>query len=697
MKMETLTNQLENPLVVQDIQDLKSKILDYALGKIRDDEFRGIRTARGVYSQRQFGVQMVRIKVPLGKLSFKQLLCIADVADKYAGNYLHLTTRQAIQIYGASLGKTPELWAALEQEGITLRGAGGNTVRNVTASPTAGIDPSELFDVTPYAYAVYEYFLRNPVAQEMGRKVKISFSSSDDDTAFSCIHDLGFIPKVKLVNGTRQQGFKVLLGGGLGAQPMLAHVANEFLPDAELVPFIEATLRVFGRYGERNNRHKARMKFLVNQLGLNEVQRLIEKEKIAVNPEAYQVSFTAEPLSVPAVDAGKYNAATIDTPKYQHWLDTNVFAQKQLGFYGVTVKINGGDMSSELARKFVCAIHGLVADDIRITQTQGFVLRYVSKEALPVLFSNLDQLGLAEAGCDSVADITTCRGTNTCNLGIANSLGLAGVLEKLIYEKYERLIYNRDIRIKISGCMNSCGHHGLAQIGFHGSSIKANNKVVPAVQVLLGGGIVGDGRGRIADKVIKVPSKRALQVLSSLLDDYTVNALGGENFQQYYIRKGKDYFYQMLKPMADTTSLMDDDYVDWGNDEPFKTAIGTGECAGVIVDLTSSLLNEASEKLTKAKAALASGEFADAIYHAYSTMITAAKAVLLKKEVNCGTQLGIIDEFDKYYIDIIDQLGFSSFHDLILQINQHEPDAAFAWSYCNEADSFLQKLLAQEQ
>jgi sulfite reductase (ferredoxin) len=321
----------------------------------------------------------------------------------------------------------------------------------------------------------------------------------------------------------------------------------------------------------------------------------------------------------------------------------------------------------------------------------------VSKEALPVLFNNLDQLGLAEPGCDSVADITTCRGTNTCNLGIANSLGLAGALEQLIYEKYEHLIYNRDIKIKISGCMNSCGHHGLAQIGFHGSSIKANNKVVPAVQVLLGGGIIGDGRGRIADKVIKVPSRRAPQVLTSILDDYAANALGGENFQQYYTRNGKDFFYQMLKSFADTTSLTDHDYVDWGNDEPFKTAIGTGECAGVIIDLTASLLKEANEKLKKAKAALNSGEFADAIYHAYSTMITAAKATLLKKEVNSGTQLGIIDEFDKHFVDLIDEPGFSSFHELILQINQHEPDAAFAQSYCSEADSFLQKLMGQEQ
>ncbi|MCU7551716.1 HEPN domain-containing protein [Chitinophagaceae bacterium LB-8] len=695
--MKTLISQLENPLVVQDIQDLKDKILDFALGKIRDDEFRGMRTARGVYSQRQFGVQMVRIKVPMGKLNFRQLLCIADVADKYASKYLHLTTRQAIQIYGASLGKTPELWAALEQEDITLRGSGGNTVRNVTASPTAGIDSSELFDVTPYAYAVYKYFLRNPVAQEMGRKVKISFSSSEDDTAFSFIHDLGFIPKIKLVNGARQRGFKVLVGGGLGAQPALAPVAKEFLPEAELISFIESTLRVFGRYGERNNRHKARLKFLVNQLGVEEMLRLIEKEQVAVNPEAYLVDFTSEPLSLPRPDAIQYGASTIHSPKYQHWLATNVIAQKQLGFYGIAVKINGGDMTSELARKFVSAIQGLVADDIRITQTQGFVLRYANKEALPVLFSNLDQLGLAEPGCDSVADITTCRGTNTCNLGIANSLGLAGVLEQLIYEKYERLIYNRDIKIKISGCMNSCGHHGLAQIGFHGSSIKANNKVVPAVQVLLGGGVMGDGRGRIADKVIKVPSKRAPQVLTSILDDYTAYAFGGENFQQYYIRNGKDYFYQMLKPMTDTSLLTDDDYVDWGNDEPFKTAIGTGECAGVIIDLTASLFNEANEKLKKAKAALVSGEYADAIYYAYSTMIIAAKAALLKKEVNCGTQLGIIDEFDKYFAGIIDDPDFSSFHDLVLQINQLEPEVTFGQSYCNQAGSFLQKLMAEEK
>lgn len=696
MKVETLTNQLENPIVVQDIQELKGKILDYALGKIRDDEFRGIRTSRGVYSQRQFGVQMVRIKVPLGKLSFRQLLCIADVSDQYASNYLHLTTRQAIQIYGASLGKTPELWAALEKEGITLRGSGGNTVRNVTASPTAGIDPSELFDVTPYAYAVYEYFLRNPVSQEMGRKIKISFSSSDDDTAFTCIHDLGFIPKVKLVHGAQQRGFKVLFGGGLGAQPMLAHVASDFLPEAELVPFIEATLRFFNRYGERNNRHKARLKFLVNQLGMEEVLRLIEKEKIAVNPLAYQVAFPSTLLSLPSGEVSNGNTTIVNAEKYQHWLATNVFAQKQLGFYGVSVKINGGDLTSEQARKFISAIQGLVADEIRITPTQGFLLRYVSKEALPVLFHNLDELGLAEPGGESVADITTCRGTNTCNLGIANSLGLAGVLEQLIYEKYERLIYNRDIKIKISGCMNSCGHHGLAQIGFHGSSIKANNKVVPAVQVLLGGSVLGDGRARIADKIIKVPSKRAPQLLASVLDDYATNALGGENFQQYYTRQGKDYFYQMLKPLADTTSLTDDDYVDWGKDEPFKTAIGTGECAGAVVDLASSLLNEANEKLKKAKNALTSGEFADAIYHAYSALITAAKAMLLKREVNSGTQLGIIDEFNKHFAAVINESGFSSFHDLVLQISQHEPDAAFAQSYCMEAENFLQKVLIAE-
>ncbi|MFA4976672.1 MAG: nitrite/sulfite reductase, partial [Sphingobacterium sp.] len=268
--MQSFRTELENPIVEKEIIELEKKIRLFHEGKIADEKFRSLRLARGVYGQRQPGVQMVRIKLPFGKVTFKQLNKIAAISDEYASRNLHLTTRQDIQIHYVSLDRTPELWSKLAEDDITLREACGNTVRNVTASPSSGIDPKEPFDVSPYAQATFEYFLRNPVCAEMGRKFKMSFSASDEDTAFSYIHDLGFIPKIKVVNGVETRGFKVLLGGGLGSQPFLASVTSEFLPEDELIPYIEATLRVFDRYGERNNRNKARFKYLIQKLGLEE-------------------------------------------------------------------------------------------------------------------------------------------------------------------------------------------------------------------------------------------------------------------------------------------------------------------------------------------------------------------------------------------------------------------------------------------
>ena len=252
--MQSFRTELENPVVEQDIIDLEKKIRMFREGTIHEDKFRSLRLARGVYGQRQQGVQMVRIKLPYGKMTFKQWKRISDISDKYSTGNLHLTTRQDIQIHFVSLDRTPELWHELEQDNVTLREACGNTVRNITASVTAGIDPNEPFDITPYAHSLFEYLLRNPICQEMGRKIKISFSNTDEDTALAFIHDMGFLPKIK--DGKR--GFKVVVGGGLGAQPRMADLAHEFLPEDQLIPFVEAVLRVFDRHGERNSRSKAR-------------------------------------------------------------------------------------------------------------------------------------------------------------------------------------------------------------------------------------------------------------------------------------------------------------------------------------------------------------------------------------------------------------------------------------------------------
>ena len=694
--MQSFRTELENPVVEQDIIDLERKIALFHQGEIDEDRFRSLRLARGVYGQRQQGVQMIRIKIPFGKLTARQLLRIADVSDEYATGNLHLTTRQDIQLHYVSLDRAPELWAELERDELTLREACGNTVRNITASARAGVDPNEPFDVSPYAYELFRYLLRNPICQEMGRKFKIAFSASEQDSAFTFIHDIGAIPLVRTVDGKEQRGFKIMIGGGLGAQPHLAEVAHEFLPEDQLIPFTEAVLRVFDRHGERNKRGKARMKFLLQSIGLEGLMDLVQQEWKALGVKNYSVdrSVVSEPVPV----ASSFPEITIPAAeKYQQWLDTNVFEQKQEGFYGVFIKVLLGDLHSSTARKLAIIVQRYAADDIRITVNQGLLLKYLRKDALPHLFLALDELQLAEPGFDSVADITACPGTDTCNLGISNSTGIAKVLEEVILQEYPDLIKNNDLKIKISGCPNSCGQHGLAGIGFHGSSMKDSNKrVIPALQVLLGGGVDGNGMGRIANKTLKIPSKRGPQALRILLDDYDECRHEGEYYADYVERQDqqdKHYFYHLLKPLTDLEGATPDEYYDWGHQqEDFKVEAGVGECAGVIIDLIATLLYETEEKLDWARQSFGRQAYADAIYHAYNVFVGAAKALLLSENKKSNTQIDIIRAFDEYFgsTGILPVEG--GFKEKVLQINKNEPTESFAQSYIAAATDFLEQV-----
>lgn len=695
--MQSFRTELENPVVEKEIIELERKIRAYREGSVAEEKFRSLRLARGIYGQRQPGVQMVRIKLPFGKVTFKQLLRISDISDEYAIRNLHFTTRQDIQIHFVSLDRTPELWAKLAQDDITLREACGNTVRNVTASPNAGIDPEEPFDVSPYAHALFSYFLRNPICQEMGRKFKFAFSSSVQDTAFSYVHDLGFIPKIRTVDGVEQRGFKVMLGGGLGAQPMIAHVVHEFLHEDQLIPYSESVIRVFDRYGERNNRNKARFKFLIQKLGLEEVLRLIEEERVAIKVKTFQVDRNTVPQPEPPPEIQLDDLEVADTAAFALWKATNVYPQKQAGYYAVYAKVSTGDLSTDKARKLVAGLRDHIADEIRITQNQGLMLKFVREHSLPYVYRVLDEIGIAAPGFDSVADVTTCPGTDTCNLGISNSTEMARVIETLIYEEYADLVYNRELKIKISGCMNSCGQHGLAHIGIHGSSLKAAGKVVPAAQIMLGGGTLGDGLGRAADRVVKVPSKRVKEVLRVLLDDYSANATSDELFHDYYDRQTKDYFYRLLKPLADLATLVDHEFVDWGHEETFQTAIGVGECAGVVIDLVATLLYEAEEKLGWANESYRDGAYADTIYHAYSVFVSAAKALLLDKGIQSSSQHAIIRDFDVNYVDTGEIEIPTGFGEQVLQINKHEPSKAFAEEYLAAAIDFYETSIAKRE
>ncbi len=683
-----------NEAAQQDILELDRRIEAFRKGREDEERFKLYRLTRGVYGQRQYGVQMFRTKIPYGKLTADQLIKIADVSEKYTNGNLHLTTRQNIQLHYVKLEDSPKIWTELAQTGVTAREACGNTVRNLTASANAGIDPDEPFDVSPYAEAAFQYFLRNAICQEMGRKIKPAFSSSDRDSAFTYFHDFGFIPRIKTENGEEIRGFKVVVGGGLGAVSMVAQTAYEFLEADRIIPFMEAAIRVFDRYGEREKRMKARMKFLIQKIGFEEFLNLVELEKLALKNQKVPIDYKAFPQALPPSELFLPTTTPVDADKYELWLNTNVYEQKQKGYYAAQLRVPLGNISAPTARALASLVKQYAADDIRITVNQGLLLKFLREETLPHLYNELLKLGLAEPGFDTIADITACPGTDTCALGVTNSTGLAQELEKVIREEYPDLVVNSDIKIKISGCMNSCGQHMAAQIGFHGSSIKKGALVVPAMQIVLGGGVSPDGTGFVADKVIKLPTKRIPDALRLLLADYDESASETEYFNAYVHRLGKRYFYDLLKPLAEIESLGETDFFDWGQNEEYVQEIGVGECAGVTLDVVGTIIADAREKLDSAKASFEQEDYVSALYQAYTGFVVGAKALLLSIDVKCNTHRVILDDFQTHYVETGAFHFPETFPEQVLQISKYEPTQEFAEDYLAEAEAFVQKVIA---
>ncbi|WP_430927956.1 HEPN domain-containing protein [Polaribacter marinivivus] len=686
--MQSFRTEIENPIVEKDIIELRDKIAQFNNLQLDEEKFRSLRLARGVYGQRQQGVQMIRIKLPYGKVKSNQLKRIADVSDEYSRGRLHITTRQDIQIHYVDLNRTPELWADLERDKVTLREACGNTVRNVTASETAGIDINEPFDVSPYAEAIFKFFLRNPICQEMGRKFKVSFSSSDNDTGLSYMHDLGFIAKIE--NGVR--GFKVMIGGGLGSQPRHADVLYDFLESDKIIPLMEGVLRIFDRHGERKSRAKARMKFLIKNIGLASFKTLVEQEQTAI-------AFTSVPINVDDYEVSKpVNIDHIpkvvikDQEKYTVWRTTNVISQKQKGYVAIGIKVLLGDFYTDKARLLADLVEKYAAGEIRLSLRQNILIPFVKEDLVPFFYQELKKLDFVEAGYNKAVDITACPGTDTCNLGIASSTGIAEELERVIKTEYPQYLNNQDLVIKISGCMNACGQHNMANIGFQGMSVRTPEKLVaPALQVLLGGGNLGNGKGKFADKVVKVPSKRGPEALRRILNDFEKNA-NGQTFEKYYNTKGEKYFYNFLNDLQNVTNLTQEDFIDWGNKEAYVKEIGVGECAGVVIDLIATLFLESEEKINNAKSAFIDKVYSSAIYHAYSSMVNSAKALLLAENVKTNSQANIISQFDEIFTKS-NQINLeTSFSDLVYQINKYAPKEEFAKKYINDAEDFLNKV-----
>jgi sulfite reductase beta subunit-like hemoprotein len=551
-------------------------------GAITEEDFRPFRLKHGTYGQRQPGFQMLRVKIAAGVLAPVQLRALAAIADEYSTGRGHLTTRENIQFHFMKLENVPAVMRRLADVGLTTREACGNTVRNVTACPLSGICPDEAFDVTPYALGVSRYLLRHPDFHNLPRKFKIAFSGCEDDgnCAVAGIHDVGLIARVRGSNGTGRRGFKVLVGGGLGSFPTEAAVLTEFLPEEELLPTIEAVLRVFDETGNRKNKFKARMKFVLRQKGIEEFRRLAaEKRKTSRAPaEVFAVPGSLRPPLVtiaPAIFSSPVHISDED-PEYSAWAEHNLMPQRQPGYAAIWIKLSAGTLFSSQMRGLSDLLEAAGLTGVRIAINQDLVIPWVPFDRVKSIYENLHELDLAVPGARTISDVTGCPGATTCNLGITRSHTLAEVLTRELAGHDDPEV--RKLRIKISGCPNSCGQHHIAEIGFYGNVRKVGEKQVPYYQLMLGGR-VNAGGVRFARQVMAVPARAIPALIRALLAFYREGRQSGESFGSWVERTADKDIIARLSPVADVNNIPEDLFVDWGDTETFSLKLGRGECA----------------------------------------------------------------------------------------------------------------------
>lgn len=585
--MKTQNSQRESEAFRHEIELLRT-------GQIPEDLFRSFRLQHGIYGQRQPGVQMVRIKIPGGGLNAAQLECIADLAESLTNSIAHVTTRQDIQLHWLKLETIPVLMDRLAAVGLTTREACGNTVRNITACPMAGVVIGEPFDVTPHSLAMAQYLLRNPICQNLPRKFKPAFSGCPEDCALTSMHDIGYTARLRGTNGTSTRGFAVYVGGGLGSSPHSAKLLEEFVSVEELARITEAVIRVFHWEGNRKDRGRARIKFVVAKLGIDEFRKRVQEEMKTVTSDPQWMELVREfeercvenPTKAATVDP---KGITVDGVKFTEWQRTNIRSQKQAGYVMAHVVLPIGDITASQLRSLAGIVRKYTGDHVRATIKQNFILRWVPQGSLPALYSDLERIGLAEAGAEKLTDVISCPGGDTCNLGVTSSKGLARAIRRAFSEG--TIPWGKDLenlRINISGCPNSCGQHHLADIGFFGGAGRNDGRSIPYANLLLGGN-PKEGNATFSQLMLKIPTKRGPQVVKKILELYRSERKQEESFTDFVQRIGKDRVKQELTEFTVIAGFDSnpDDYQDWGQKEQFVLHQGVGECAGVEMQVTS--------------------------------------------------------------------------------------------------------------
>jgi len=679
---DLLSGQIQ-PLLASEIDIFENEIALRLTGKIDEKVFAETRLRRGAYGQRYDNGQrndgietrklaydrleltkgpntlwdapgMQRIKIPFGGLNATQLEVLAELAEEYSDGIAHITTRQDVQLHFIHIEDTPSVMRRLAAVGITTREACGNTVRNVTSCPLGGVCRDEAFDVTPYAHDCAQFLLGHPDTQDFGRKFKIAFSGCETNPcALVRIHDLGCVAQVR--DGKR--GFKVYVGGGLGTVPYQAKLFDEFLPVEELLPLAQAMARVFARLGEKKNRNAARMKFLVVKLGLEEFKRLVLEERAALPTDPRWTTPAVLPEESP-LHPGALLQIDPATPGFTAWKTDNVYQQRQEGYATVTVALPLGDLTADQLRGLADIARAYVKETIRTTVEQNIVLRWVGESDLPALYDALSALGLNAAGAGTIVDITACPGTDTCKLGISSSRGLAGELRERLAENgaaADEAI--RHLRIKISGCFNSCGQHHIADLGFYGVSRNKGGVAAPHFQVVLGGQWT-ENAGSYGLAIGAVPSKRIPATVTRITARYVQERQAGETFQAYIRRIGKAECKLMIQDLTEVPPYATDPsfYSDWHDPRVFTLGdMGIGECAGAVISAIDFQLTACEREAFEAQLALEKKDVPQAAKLAYESMLHGAAALLTWRKLGYDNNPdAIVERFREHFFDTQD-------------------------------------------
>lgn len=572
------------PVLERELDDFTTEATRFLEGGIPENLFIGFRLKQGVYGQRQPGVQMIRVKLPFGGVTADQLDALGEVAELHAPlRKGHITTRQNFQLHHIPLMKAAEALYVLGRVGLSTREACGNVVRNVTGDPWAGVNADEPFDPTPYAGAFARYWLRNPLSQLLPRKFKVAFSSNDRDDAITGLHDLGFIPRIR--DGVK--GFEIVVAGGLSTMPRKAKVLREFSPVDEYLRVSEAVIRIFEKADElRKNRAKARIKFLVERVGIDEFKRMVDEElqgdwaKKDFSPD--RLLFVDDEEATAPKRRPHYEQPNGDGREFTAFVMANVKAQRQQGFSTVEVKVTRGDLKPEQFHGLAALLRDYCGGSARTTVQQNVVLRWVRDESLYEVWRQLKALDLASPGAHTITDVVSCPGTDSCKLGITSSMGLNAAIQAKVESLRIDDPLTRQIHIKMSGCPNSCGQHHIANIGFHGAAIRVGEHQLPAYHVFLGGNYDG-GEFRLATQVkMRMPAKRAPEAVERFVRLYERDRKTGETFNQFFDRVGPAPFEASVNDLVLPGEFSDDNqsmFVDWARLELYQLQRGEGECA----------------------------------------------------------------------------------------------------------------------